>query len=333
MTDHLQIQDAASAGFMGSRPLRVNTQTGIVQIANGRGLQVNSLLKRDEWKEFDDAVVEAARQKLSAIARLRGLGLTKRLGGLGTLVSYYHQASEMTAASVSITGQATGESDRVEFNLAGVPIPVIFKPFSIGSRQLAAARQNGDQIDTSNVSAAARVVAESYENMLFNGSGVVLAGQSIYGFTTHPSRATDTATNYGGGDWTTATNIEKTVIGMMSAAAGRGFRGPFGLFVARHQYFEMLNEISATDLKPLQRVEQLPGMSFVEWSDWLVTGSVVLVQLTNDVVDLAEAQDIMVVEWMSGDGSVANFKVMMVGAPRVKSEFASKAGIVHATGA
>lgn len=144
------ILPAQTAEFMGSRPI-VNKRTGQVMIANDRGIRVNSILRRDDWKEFDAAVVEAARNKLSAVQILRGRGLEKRLGGIGSLVSYYHQASQMTAASVSMTGQSNGENDRVEFNLAGVPIPVIFKPFSIGTRQLQADRMSGNQIDTSNV--------------------------------------------------------------------------------------------------------------------------------------------------------------------------------------
>lgn len=328
----LQIVNASSAGFMGSRPA-INSKTGEVRITNGRGITVNSLLKRDDWKEFDDAVLQAARRSLVAVETLRSRGLTKQMGGIGSLVSYWHQASEMTAASVSMTGQSNGENDRVEFNLAGVPVPVIYKPFNIGMRQLDADRLHGNQIDTSHITSATTVVAETLENMLFNGSSMVFNGLSIYGLTTHPNRLTDTATNYGGGDWGTSTNVAKTVIGMMSAAHGNGFRGPYGLFVARAQYFQMLSEISATDQTPLQRVLALPGIEFVQPSDWLADASVVLVQLTNDVVDIAEAMGMTVVEWMAGDGSVANFKVMTVAVPRVKSEYAGKTGIVHATSA
>lgn len=322
----------AVAAAQGSRPI-VNKKTGQTVIVNGRGMVVNSMLKRDEWKEFDTAVVAAARNRLMAINTLRDVGLERRLGGIGTLISQWHQASEMTAANVNMTGQSNGEQDRVDFKLAGVPVPVIFKDFNIGMRQLQAGRQNGDQIDVSNVSAASIVVAESLENMLFNGSSVTLNSTAIYGLTTHPYRSTDTATNYGGGDWGTATNVKGTVVGMMSAAAANGFHGPYGLFVANTQYFQMLVDVSATDRTPLQRVSELPGINFVQPSDWLADGVVVLVQLTPDVVDVAIAQDLTVVEWMSGDGMVGNFKAITIAVPRIKAEYGNKAGVVHATGA
>lgn len=332
MTNESQIVpvDSMAKNAMGSRPFIRNGQ---VVIQNARGLVTNSILRKDEWKELDDAIVQASRNRLNGIRILRERGLRKNLGGMGTLISQWHQASEMTAAAVNMTGQSSGDQGAVDFKLAGVPVPVIFKDFGFGMRTLEAGRRMGNQLDTSNASAAAIVVAESLENMLFNGSDVTLNGTKIYGLTTHPSRNTDTASNYGGGDWGTVTNISKTVIGMMAAAAADGFHGPYGVFVSNTQYFQTLADISGTDQTPLTRLLALPKVEFVEASDWLADGAVVLVQLTPDVVDIAIAQDITTVEWLSGDGMTANFKAMTIAVPRVKAEYASKSGVVHATGA
>jgi len=51
-----------------------------------------------------------------------------------------------------------------------------------------------------------------------NGAGVVLNGTPLYGVLNHPNRITDTATNFGGGAWSTITNIVPTVNGMINAA-------------------------------------------------------------------------------------------------------------------
>lgn len=317
---------------LGSRPL-INKKTGQVIIQNDRGLVMNSILRKDEWKELDDAVIQASRSRLNGVRILRERGLTKRLGGMGTLISQWHQASEMTPANVNMTGQSRGEQDQIDFNLAGVPVPVIFKDYGFGKRTLEAGRRMGNQLDTSNAFAASIVVAESLESMLFNGSPVSLNGTNIYGLTNHPSRNTDTAGNYGGGDWGTATNIKSTIIGMMAAAAAAGFHGPYGVFVANNQYFQTLESISGTDETPLARVMALPGIEFVKPSDWLADGAVLLVQLTPDVVDIAIAEDIMTVEWVAGDTMSVNFKVLTIAVPRVKAEYAGKSGVVHATGA
>jgi hypothetical protein len=119
----------------------------------------------------------------------------------------------------------------------------------------------------------------------------------------------------------------------MKAAASDGFHGPYGVFVANTQYFQTLNNISATDETPLARLLKLPKIEFVEPSDWLADGAVVLFQLTPDVVDIAMAQELTTLEWVSGDGMVGNFKVLTIAVPRIKSEYANKSGIVHATAA
>lgn len=305
----------------------------LMQIRTARGLVVNSLLRKDEWELLDNAVVEAARQRLNGIADLRRLGLVQNLGGLGTLISQWNQASEMSAANVSITGQAPGDRDRVDYQLAGVPVPVIFKDYVIGRRQLEASRRLGSGIDTSHAFAAARVVSEGIENMLFNGSSVVLNGNAIYGYTTHPDRFTDTAANVGGGDWGTIGNIVSTVLGAITQLNLQSHYGPYGIYVANTQYIQALETYTdGSGQTALARVEMLPNISFMKPSDWLADGVMVMVQLTPDTVDLGEAQGLTNLEWTSGDNLTGYFKVMQVAVPRIKSDHAGNSGVAHITG-
>ena len=85
---------------------------------------------------------------------------------------------------------------------------------------------------------------------------------------------------------------------------------------------------------PVQRIlASMPNVQLFEMCPNLADGVVVLVQLTRNVVDWAEALPIQTLEWASGDGMVSHFKVMAVGAPRVKADYDGKSGIVHATSA
>lgn len=323
----------------GARPL-VNGKgqfilnNGFPQVVTPRGLHVNSLLRKDEWEELDAAVVQAAQQRLVGVQDLIEAGLVKQLGGIGTLASQWNEASAMTAADINLTGSG-GSGDRVDFNLSGVPVPVIFKDYSIDTRSLAASRRLGDGLDVSNAFAASRVVAEGLENMLFNGaSGVKLNGDTVYGYTTHPNRNTDTAANYGGGDWGTITNIMPTILGMISAANADGYYGPFGVYAYLTQYNQALATYTdGSGQTAVDRMLRLPQINFVKPSDWLDAGEVVLVQMTPDVVDVAIAQEITNLEWMSGDGLLGHFKVMSVAVPRIKADYSGNSGIVHATSA
>lgn len=321
----------------GVRPWRVNKRTGEVQVRTNRGLVVNSLLRKDEWEELDRTVIRAAQYPLRGVNDLRSRGLVKPLGSIGTLVSQWNTSSEMTPANVNMTGQSSGDMDRVEFNLAGVPVPVIWKEFQIGQRQLEASRRMGETLDTTHVFEATRVVAEGEEKMLFNGSSVVLNSNALYGYRTHPQRSTDTATNYGGGDWGTIANIVKTVAGMVSAAALDRHYGPFVLYVSTTQYNQAALSYydDGSGETPLQRILKMPQIDAVQPMDpdVLPDGELLLVQMTENVVDWAEAMGITVVEWMSGDGMTAHFKVLAVAAPRVKADYNTRSGIVHATNA
>lgn len=314
-------------------------RTGQLQIMTSRGLVVNSALRKYEWEELDAAIVAAAVAPLNMTQRMMTAGLTRPLGGLGTLIAQYNQISEMTAANVSLSGNASGQKDRVDYDLVGIPVPVIFKEFELNQRYLEASRRLGDGIDTANGAAAARVVGEKVEDLLINGdTSINLNGNTIYGLTSHPDRNTDTATNVGGGDFGTISNIVPTFSGILSALKADNYRGPYGVFVADTQYDQMSMSFytDGSGQSALNRVLQIPQIQFIDSSAWLDAGEVVVVHLSRDVVELAYVQQywpITNLEWTSGDGMASNFKVMTVFAPMVKSDYAGRSGVFHCTGA
>lgn len=327
----------AQKALVGGRPT-VNKRSGQVTIRTARGMMINSALRKDEWEELDRAIVQAAVQPLVIVEALRSRGLTRTLGGIGTMIAQYNQASEMTAANISLRGHASGEKDLVDFSLVGVPVPIIFKEFEIDTRYLESSRRLGDSIDVANGAAAARVVAEKIEDLAINGdTSINLNGSTIYGLTTHPNRNTDTATNYGGGDWGTVTNVLPTIAGMVAAAQGDGYYGPYGVFVSNTQYNQasLVYFTDGSNSTPRTRIMGMPQIEFFLPSAQLADGVVVLVQLTRDVIELAFVEaywPITNLEWTSGDSMLNMFKVLSVYVPMVKSAFAGKSGIVHATG-
>lgn len=334
----LNSRDAQTALRNGCRPI-VNKKTGEVFVKTSRGLVLNSALRKDEWEELDRAIVQAAQAPLAMVSRFEGLGLVRRINSLGTLIAQYNQVSEMTAANISLSGASGGQKDLVDFDLAGVPIPVIYKEFEINQRYLESSRLLGNGVDVTNGVAAARVVAEKVEDMLINGdSSISLNGDTIYGLTSHPQRNTDTATNYGGGDFGTIGNILPTFAGMIAAARADNYRGPYGVFVADTQYEQMSHQFysDGSGQSALQRVQGLPQISFIDNSAWLDDGEIVMVHLSPEVIEIAYVPaywPITNLEWTSGDGMANNFKVMTVFAPIVKTDYNNQSGIVHATGA
>lgn len=305
--------------------------------AQGDGLVVNSLLTVDEWVEVESQVLSASRYPLRVVEGFRRRGLVRPLGSVGSLEARWYVSSDITAAGVNMTGRGRAERDLPEVRPASVPVPVIFKEFTIDWRTLEASRRMGDGLDMTTLVEAVRVVAEGYENLVVNGStAVTLNGAPIYGLRTHPNRNTDTAGNYGGGDWGTITNIVPTIAGMVSAANAQHNYGPFYVYVSQTQFNQAAMSFytdgsgSALDrIKSLDMIEGVEGLPPTVLPD----GEILLLQMTAEYMELAEAMSIQVREWTSGDGLESMFKVMTIGTPKIKARFGNQTGIVHAAGA
>lgn len=296
------------------------------------GVHQNALLRKDEWEELDDAVVDVARVALNGIADLVNNGLVRPLGGLGTTISTYEQLGDMDDANISMDAIVDGDDDRVTFTPQSIPVPIFHKDFSLGLRHLLSSRNMGESLDTTQARTATRKVRDSMEEVLFNGTTKDLGGFKIYGYTNHPKITADTAANFGGGDFGTAGNGYKTIVGMVNRLGALGYSGPFGCYVSRTQYGQLLNIYGSNDKSELAVILQsVPELRFIKPGDRLTDGVTSLVQLTSDVVDLALAQDIAVVQWEEKGGMLARFRVMACAVPRVKFTAAQKTGVAKAT--
>lgn len=317
--------------------LDVNSQRPFVEGIGHFQFQSNALLRRYDWERIDQTVVDVARTPLTVTNDLRSFGLVQPLGGLGTILTTYERASDMTAANIDMAGDTDGQEDKVSFDPVSIPVPIIHKPFQINARVLDAARRGGTPLDTTHVSTATRRVNDGLENMIVNGATLKSGGNAIYGLTTHPHRSTATATSYGGGAFTTEGNAYKTIAGMMKALYELGFQGPYGCYVAMNRVSNLwARHTDGSGKSEVQTiVDNLSGggLQYVRPSAVLADSTVVLFQLTPDVIDLGIAQDIVAVQWDTKGNLVANFKVMMAAVPRVKSDANNACGVAHATSA
>lgn len=333
--------------ILGGRPI-VNMKAGPrvhPQIITNRGLRTHSLLQRDEWETMDADIMAAAVQPLNVARILMANGLSRPITNIGQLMTLYPRGGEMTPANVSMRMHASGEKDLIDQDFAGVPIPIIFKEYEMDARLLASSRLQGQGLDTSNGVAAARVVAEKVEDLILNGdTNVNLNGNTIYGLTTSPARSTDTAANYGGGDWGTITFPVLTISGMIAQAQSKGFYGPYGIIASNTQYNQaaMAFYNDGSGSTPAQRIMMLGQGSmtkqilFIEPSAQLADGVIVLFQVSKNVVELRVLEaywPVTNIETATDDASLYKYKVMTIMTPVIKSAYGSKSGVVVATGA
>lgn len=293
---------------------------------NVQTLRTNTLLMKDDWVALDTRVVEVSSTILNGIADLEAFGLSFSNGGLGTMISQYHQASALRAATITMDPRVDAERDRRNYPLVSVPVPIIMVPFELNIRELSAARQHGHALDMSHVDDAIRSVSEGAESLLFLGSSLVVQATTIYGYMTHPSRNTTS-----GADWGTATNIYPNVLSMLGIMKGDGYTGPYRLYLHSDQFQQTLALNANTSTTILSTIESLPGFGrgSVREAQTVTAGQGVLINMTSNVVDLSVGQATTVVEWSEKGGMVSEFITMACMAPRVKSTADGKSGIVH----
>jgi len=334
-----EIQSAQ--GTIGAGQLNTNASRPFIDkkgqscvIVNGKKFVVNvpATLRYDEWKDIDRTVVAVATERLVGIADLISHGLTHNLGSVGRTISLWDKSSDMTPANVSMSGVTEGDQDRLAFESASVPVPIVHKDFIINLRNLEASRLAGEALDVLAPNVAGRVVAEKSEDLLFSTSTIQVDGGIIYGYLNNPQRNTVSLALV----WDHATAVGADILDdvqqMLTAARDDNFHGPFMLYIPG-EYETALDDdfdfTSADTRTTRERIMQLNGIMGIQVADRLANANVVLVQMTVDVVDLAMAQDITTIQWESKGGMQQNFKVMAVWVPRTKSDYDGKSGIVH----
>lgn len=302
-----------------------------------RLINTNATLRKDEWINLEDTIIESARERLVIVDDLQNAGLTFNVGGLGTIISEWEAGSEMTDADITMDGESSGEKDRQEFSLQGVPIPVIHKEFTIGERMLMASRQRGSALDVTQGTEAARAVARVSENMIFNGGTIGKSHASgttkydIPGLTTFTSRETYTISDWSDNSTVTPQDIHDEILAMVQQMEtdARHF-GPFTLYVPGEYAFRFREDFKANSDKTLmERVTDEDVIDRVRVADTLADGNVILLEMNRGVLDLAVASDVTTVQWESGSGWTNRFQVFAAWAPRLKTDYDSRTGILH----
>ena len=289
-------------------------------------------LPRDAWLQLDNTIVQAASTRLQAVADLIAANLTVPLpNALGRTVFGYESLSDMNPASVSMDGMATSENDRAEFTFNSLPVPITHKDFFLNIRTLAASRIRNEPLDTTQAAIAGRKVAEQVETMLISGSKS-FAGLPIYGYTTHPKRNT---ISFGvNGAWSqsakTGDNILADVLAMIALAESGFYYGPYWLYVPRNASTKLETDFKANgSLSIIQRLQEIRGISRVEYLDMLPADNIILLQPTPDVVSLVDGEQPQSVQWDVNGGFGVNFKVFAIQVPLIRADAAGNSGIVH----
>jgi len=311
-------------------------QKGIPTAVPLMGNAATATLRKDEWKQLDKAIIKAAKPRLRAVADIRSAGLTYTIpNGMGKTVLQTENIGDINAAVVSMDGLREGPNDRPQIGITNLPLPIIHKDFSFSARQIATSQNAGSPIDTTSAELAGRRVAEEAEKLLIGVSTVAdsyaYGGGTIYGYTDFPNRLTKTITSPTASAWTAATLVAE-VLAMRDQSTAAYHYGPWMLYSGAgwDQYLD--NDFKANGSLTLrERIKKIHGIQDVRRLDYLTGYTLIMVQMTSEVVREVIGMDITTVKWESQGGMLLNFKVMAILVPQIRADQNDRTGIVHAT--
>lgn len=305
----------------------------------GRALSASALrtldtLRHDEWKYFDAALVEEGAIRLVGVGDLISAGHVVNVpNALGKMVVGYERVTDMDAAATSLDGLAKTNNDTQEFDLSQIPLPITHKDFFINLRKLAASRERGEALDTTNVRVAGRTVVEQLEKMLFQG-GPQFGSLVIYGYMTHPDRNVSAFTDTK--DWDDATKTGASfltdVLVAKQGLINDRFYGPYTIYVPSDADTALDRDFDSTSAARLtirERLLKVNGISAIKVADQLPSGNVIMKQDSPDVASWVNGENLQTVQWDEAGGLKIQFKALAIGVPLVRSTASGRSGVFH----
>jgi hypothetical protein len=308
---------------------------------NGKNYRVNAAtLLKDEWKQYDDVVLQVAQERLVAVGDVLAAGCVLNIpNALGTTVLEYEHMTHPGEASISMDAGTRGRSDKMEFTLNYLPLPIVHEDFSLTIRALTASRKRGTALDTLRAAAATRNVTEYIENMFFNGPGgtataatFVYGGGTIYGCRNFSNRNTYTTMADWGSSGITGLEVLKDVLNMKQLMINDKQYGPYMIYIPTAYETVLDDEFKTNSDKPIrQRIMEIGGIAGIKVADKLPDDNVIMIELKPETVRMCVGFQPMMLEWQAMGGMQFEYKVMSIMVPQFRADADTNCGIVHGT--
>jgi len=117
---------------------------------------------------------------------------------------------------------------------------------------------------------------------------------------------------------------------MIQASLDDYHYGPWGVYFSP-SWTRYLGEDFKTnsDKTVIQRIREIDGLTSVRTLDYMTGYTILLVQMTSDVIREVIGMDMTMVQWETNGGLEVNFKVMAIMVPQIRSDKNDRCGIVY----
>lgn len=293
-------------------------------------------LTKEAWLQIDTAIIRAARPQLKVWGDLVNEGLTFTVpDGMGTTVIQHQTMTDAGQATFSMDGLRQTYRDRPQFDLTGIPLPIVHADFSFSAREISVSRRSGVPLDTAMAEQETRKVMEGVEKLTIGTLGSYsYGGYSIFGLTNYTYRQTKVLTLPTAAGWTPDVTYNE-VLDMIQAMQDVFFNGPYAIYYSPGwtKYFDTDYSAAYPGFTLRRKLEGVGDVRYVRKADYLTNYQIVIVQLTSDVIQAVTGMRLTTVQWDSHGGLQKNFKVMAIMVPRIRRNSDNNTGISHGTAA
>mgnify|MGYP000615539038 CR=1 FL=1 len=312
-------------------------QPCVSMVQNGKHVavpapNVNAVLRKDEWKQIDDAVSRVHRERLIGIQDLLNRGLTYNLTNpMATTVLEFEKVSDSGSAQMDMDGINRGTNDRPKFSLDYLPVPIIHADFQFNSRVLAASRKRGDPLDTTQAENSTRQVSEMQEDLLFTDEKYSFGGGTIYSYINHPSRMTYTISKAWDASDKTGAEIVDDIKAMKQKFINNRLYGPYVVYLPTNYETKLDEDYTSGYPKTIRaRILEIENIDAVKVADHLPKDTVSMVQMSSDTIRLVNGMGATSTQWESEGGYAINFKVLAIRIPQIRTDYEGRTGVLHA---
>ena len=255
----------------------------------------DSPLSAEDWGTIDDTVVGVARRVLVGRRFLHVFGPL----GAGVQDVDYDTFTGTGAAEVEVFGETETSFIRAQRRVHE-NIPLVYKDFMLYWRDLETARQLGSPLDVSAAAAAASIVAQREDDLIFNGykdDNCAFEGlANATGRTTLAAR-----------DWQEAGNGYLDVVDARAKLLAAGFFGPYAVVLSPQWYASLHRVYANSGVLEINHVRELAsGGVFQTPALKGAMGLVLSIGIQN--FDIAIAQD-MVTAYLGAERMNHPFRV------------------------
>jgi len=282
---------------------------------------------------IDSAVVRVARDRLVLFSALQAAGLGVPLPNwLATLTLTSHKLGEAGAARRAMV-PSRGERGIMQWTPYTIPIYLTWDQFGFNSRELAAAQQAGQPLDSIHAEQSTRNVNVGFEDALINGA-VTVDGLTTPGLlSTTTTETFETGTKWDDAGKTGEEILADTQTGMRALQVNGNFMGPYLVATSKDYGIKLGSDFKANGDRTIrERLLAVDEVSQVVVADYFPDDTVVIMQLSRDVVDIQIGQMPAAVSVNPDQaGWATDFYIIGCAVPRVKSDANNKFGICKMT--